>query len=267
MIIYKLLKKPFFGHFMVKWRNPLTEDEKRNWKEISVSSKSGATISGLYAITENPKATIVLGHPMGKEAKGYFLKHGYTDLLISNGYNVIIFDINGFGESTMGNFSFYEDIVSISKKAKELFPNLQIGYHGISLGGQYASISFADNAHCYDFAIIESAPTTLDEFWIHFPFAYNALKLFNVFMPKYKTKINMVERIKEAKKLKSILFIYSDTDTWATTSMGKRFHENCAVMSELWTVPVAKHAMIVKSEYSEQYKQKIVAYFDHLVAK
>jgi hypothetical protein len=49
--------------------------------------------------------------------------------------------------------------------------------------------------------------------------------------------------------------------------MGKRFHENCAVMSELWTVPVAKHAMIVKSEYSEQYKQKIVAYFEHLVAK
>jgi len=50
MIIYKFLKKPFFGHFMVKWRNPLTEDEKRNWKEISVSSKSGATISGLYAM-------------------------------------------------------------------------------------------------------------------------------------------------------------------------------------------------------------------------
>ena len=77
----------------------------------------------------------------------------------------------------------------------------------------------------------------------------------------------MVERIKEAKKLKSILFIYSDTDTWATTAMGKRFHENCAVTSELWTVPVARHAMIIKSEYSEEYKQKIVAYFDHLVAK
>jgi hypothetical protein len=103
------------------------------------------------------------------------------------------------------------------------------------------------------------------ELWIHFPFAYNALKLFNVFMPKYKSKINMVERIKEAKRLKFILFIYSDTDNWATTAMGKRFHENCAVISELWTVPMAKHAMIIKSEYSEQYKQKIVAYFDHSI--
>jgi hypothetical protein len=103
------------------------------------------------------------------------------------------------------------------------------------------------------------------ELWIHFPFAYKALKLFNVFMPKYKTKINMVERIKEAKRLKSILFIYSDTDTWATTAMGKRFHENSAVLSELWTVPVAKHAMIIKLDFSEQYKQKIVAYFDHSI--
>lgn len=119
-------EKPFFGHFMVNWRNPLSEDEKKNWTEFSVLSKSGATLSGLYAIANNPKATIVLGHPMGKEAKGYFLKNGYTDLLLSNGYNVVIFDINGFGESSMGNFSYYEDIVSISKKAKELFPNLQI---------------------------------------------------------------------------------------------------------------------------------------------
>ena len=64
---------------------------QKNWTEFSVLSKSGATLSGLYAITDNPKATIVLGHPMGKEAKGYFLKNGYTDLLLSNGYNVVIF--------------------------------------------------------------------------------------------------------------------------------------------------------------------------------
>ena len=105
------------------------------------------------------------------------------------------------------------------------------------------------------------------ELWIHFPFAYKALKIFNVFMPKYKSKINMVERIKEAKRLKSILFIYDETDNWATSVMGKRFHENSAVLSELWTVPLAKHAMIIKSDFSEQYKQKIVAYFDPSINK
>ncbi len=264
MNFYKLLKKPFFGNFMVRWRNPLTEQEIQEWEQIKTDSKSGGTIFGLFSKTKEnmAKATIVLGHPMGKEAKGYFLKNGYTDLLLSNGYNVVIFDINGFGESTHGNFSYFEDIVAISRKAKELTPDLQIGYHGISLGGQWATISFADHTHCYDFAIIESAATTLDEFWIHFPFAYKVLQFSNLIMPRYKQKIKMIDRIKEAKKLKSILFIYAQTDTWTTVSMGERFQKNCPVPSELWTVTEAKHAMIMKSNHSEQYKQKILDYFD-----
>ena len=68
---------------MVKWRNPLTEHENKEWQQISVKSKSGGVIKGLFAIskTKKQKATIVLGHPMGKEAKGYFLKRDYTNLL------------------------------------------------------------------------------------------------------------------------------------------------------------------------------------------
>jgi hypothetical protein len=44
--------------------------------------------------------------------------------------------------------------------------------------------------------------------------------------------------------------------------MGERFQKACAVPSELWTVPAAKHAMIMKSSFSEQYKEKILRYFE-----
>lgn len=249
---------------MVEWKTPLTEQEKKEWELVKTESKSGGTIFGLFAKTKSSivKATIVLGHPMGKEAKGYFFKHGYTSLLLNNGYNVLAFDMNGFGESTHGNFSYFEDIVAISIKAKQLTPHLQIGYHGISLGGQWATISFADSAHCYDFAIIESSATTIDEFWINFPLAYKIIKILSLFLPKYKLKTKMVDRIKDTKKLKSILFIYSQTDAWTPVSMGERFQKNCPVKSELWTVEKARHAMMMKSDYSEQYKQKILDYFD-----
>ncbi|NUO03324.1 MAG: alpha/beta hydrolase [Saprospiraceae bacterium] len=262
MNFYKTLKQPFFGSFMVKWRNPLTTEAQNHWEQVKVTSKSGGTIVGLFARTPQAKATIVLGHPMGKEAKGYFLKNGYTDLLRNNGYNVLIFDINGFGESTHGNFFYFEDITAISIKAKELTPQLKIGYHGVSLGAQWATISFADHLHCYDFAIVESAATTLEEFWIHFPVAYRVLKTIYVFTPRLRRKIQMVNRIKEAQRLQSILFIYSETDNWTTVSMGKRFRDNCPIKSELWTVPEAKHAMIIKSSHSEAYKQKILDYFN-----
>jgi hypothetical protein len=61
---------------MVNWRNPLTEQEQKKWEQISVQSKSCGKIAGLFSPVNNSKATIVLGHPMGNEAKGYFLKNG-----------------------------------------------------------------------------------------------------------------------------------------------------------------------------------------------
>ena len=178
---------------MVKWKNPIPNNELNEWQPISVRSKSGGRIKGLFAHskTKEQKATIVLGHPMGKEAKGYFVKRGYTELLRNNGFNTLIFDINGFGESSHGNFSYYEDIVAIGKKAKQITHGTPIGYFGISLGGQWSTIAFADKTHPYQFAIVESAATTLDEFWTKFPFAYRTLKFLNFVMPQFTSKIKM----------------------------------------------------------------------------
>ncbi|MBD2702880.1 alpha/beta hydrolase [Spirosoma sp. BT702] len=267
MNIYKLLKKPFFGNFMVKWRSPLLPDQQKEWIPVSVKSKSGGILKGLLAKskTAEEKATIVLGHPMGKEAKGYFIKNGYTDLLRKHGFNTLVFDINGFGESTFGNFSYQEDIVAISIKASELTPDIPIGYHGISLGGQMATIAFADPNHTFSFAIVESAATTLEEFWIKFPVAYKTLRLFNFLMPAFRKKVRMIDRIKEAKHLKSLLLIYSKTDDWVSVDMGMRFKENSPVETELWTVETAKHAAIMKSEHKDKYMEKILDYFDSSV--
>lgn len=268
-MIYKLLKQPFFGRFMVKWQNPMNEEQKKEWQTMKAQSKSGATLSVLYAParTTSAKATIVMGHPMGKEAKGYFIKHGYTDWLRANGYNTLVFDINGFGESTHGNFSYFEDIITASQIARQLTPTLPIGYHGISLGGMWSTVAFADPQHEVDFAIIESAATTLDEFWIKIPPAYLALRTFNILMPRYRAKIKMIDRIKEARKLKALLFIYSKTDEWTPASMGERYRQNSPVPAELWLLEEGDHAAIMKSAHREVYKQKIVDYFDRCVAQ
>ncbi len=107
MNVYKIVKRPFFQRYMVPWRSPLTSSQQRLWTQFQVRSQSGGKIKCLVSKTtsENPKGTVVLGHPMSREAKGYFLKNGYTDFLNENGYNVFLFDFNGFGESTHGNFS------------------------------------------------------------------------------------------------------------------------------------------------------------------
>jgi alpha-beta hydrolase superfamily lysophospholipase len=268
-MFYKILKKPFFGNFMVKWRNPLSEIEQKDWKNLEIKSKSGAILRGLFAEATNgkAKATIVLGHPMGKEAKGYFIKNGYTDLLRSNGFNTLVFDINGFGESSHGNFNYFDDIVAVGIEAQKLTPKLPIGYHGISLGGQFSTISFADETHRYKFAIVESAATTLPEFWIIFPFAYKTLKVLNFLLPRYSRRINMLERIKEAKHLNSLLLIYSKKDTWTPVEMGEKFKKNSPIPTEIWMVEEAEHAAIMKSKHKVEYAKKIINFFDDAVEK
>jgi alpha-beta hydrolase superfamily lysophospholipase len=268
-MIYKLLKKPFFGKFMVKWRNPLTEEEQKGWERFAVKSQSGSLIQGMFAKTTQKqiKGTIVLGHPMGKEAKGYFLKRNYTNLLRENGFNTVVFDINGFGESGHGNFSFFEDIIAVSKKTKELFPNLPIGYHGISLGAMYSTIAFADVSHQFDFAIVESSSTTLAEFWVQFPMAYKVLKTISTVMPKYEKKIAFKDRIKEVKHLQSILFIYSEKDSWVPVHMGRILQENANVPTEFWLAKDAEHAEVMKSTDKEAYQERILKFFNQEVIK
>jgi Serine aminopeptidase, S33 len=262
--LFKLVKKPFFGRFMVKWQNPLSLAQQKDWQPVRTKSKSGGLIYALFAkaTTEKAKATIVLGHPMGKEAKAYFLKQGYTDLLRKNGYNTVIFDINGFGESTHGNFDYFEDIFAIGIEAANLTPGIPIGYHGISLGGQWATVAFADKDHQYDFAIVESAATSLNAFWINFPTAYKILQVLNFCLPKFRRKVDMKERIKEAKKLRSLSLIYSSSDELTPVAMGKIFQDNSPVATELWTVESANHAAMMKSRHRAEYEEKIISYFD-----
>ena len=264
MNVYKLLKQPFFGRFMVNWQSPLSPEQQKDWQPVQVKSRSGAMIQGLLgrATTEAAKAVIVMGHPMGKEAKGYFIKHGYTDLLRQHGYHTLVFDINGFGESDCGNFNFYEDILAVGAEAARLAPNLPVGYFGISLGAQWASIAFANETHPYRFAILESPPSTLEEFWIKFPPAYAALRTMNFFAPRYSRRMKTVERIKEAKNLQSLLFIYSESDAWTPVTMGERYQKNASVPAELWTVKAAEHAQIMKSGYRAAYEEKILSFFD-----
>ncbi len=262
--MYKLIKRPFFGSYMVKWKNPLTGNEKNDWKQYIVKSKSNAQITGLFANGKNKiKGTVVLGHPMGKLAKAYFLKSDYPDILRENGYNVFVFDFNGFGESTTGSFSFFYDIIAVGNKVKEIAPNLPIGYHGISFGAMWAIIAFTENNHPYNFAIIESAPTTLEEFWIKYPFAYKVLKSLYLILPKYKKKINMVERFNEIKNLKSMLLIYSKTDDITPVSMAERFIKKSMIPIELYVVYNAKHANIIRSSHKKEYLDKIINYFNN----
>jgi hypothetical protein len=114
---------------------------------------------------------------------------------------------------------------------------------------------------------VESAATSLEEFWVIFPSVHKVVKIFHLFMPRYRKIIHMIERIKEAKNLQSLLLIYSKADKWVALEMGERYKKNSPVPTELWVSPTGEHAELMRSENKKAYQQKILAYFNEAIRK
>ena len=267
--IYRQLKKPFFGRFMVRWRHPLPEAERSRWQPLRIASATGGTLAALYRQADGPgppRATLVLAHPMGKEAKGYFLKHGYAELLLQAGYNVLVFDFNGFGESSMGNFRFHEDVLAAGRAAQRVLPAPQLGLLGISLGAEFGVVALASPGQPFGFAVLESGATTLEEFWHRFPAARLALAVLGRLLPRLRREVRMIDRMAEVRGLRSILFIYSRTDAWVPFEMGGRYQARCPVPSELYEVPEGVHAQLMKSPHAEAYRAHLLEYLQRQTA-
>jgi pimeloyl-ACP methyl ester carboxylesterase len=265
--VYKQLKKPFFKRFMVNWRNPLTPDQQKEWEIHQVKSKSNSVIQLWISYIPEAKATIVLGHPMGKEAKGYFLKRGYPERLKSQQYNVVVFDLNGFGESSHGNFNYFSDITAVLQKTKKLTPHIPIGYHGISLGSHYGILSFVEDNPPVDFTILESATSNMKAFWHRFPAAMKTIQLFSFFAPKYAKRIDFLERSKSLKTPQHILFIYSQKDDWTPISIGEKLIKYCSTETSLLILKEAPHAEVTKSSDKEIYWKHILDFYQKNISK
>jgi pimeloyl-ACP methyl ester carboxylesterase len=91
-------------------------EQDRNWQRVSIPSPTGATLVGLVAEAEgDPAGTLVLAHPMGKAAKGFWLRHGHAELFRRAGFHVLVFDFNGFGESEAVSFDYPSDALAAGR--------------------------------------------------------------------------------------------------------------------------------------------------------
>ena len=194
------------------------------------------------------KATIILAHPMGKAAKAEFLKTDYAYFLLKNGYNVVIFDFNGFGESSMGSFYYHHDLIIVRDKAVQLFPGKPLALHGISFGANWGTVALQREDNTISVAILESGATNLPEFWIHYPMAHRILRWLYRIRPSYEQYANFEQAISQTKNCKKLLFIYADPDDYTPVSMGVRLKKSSNVDADLELFEGASHAMAVRAD-------------------
>ena len=264
IILQQLLKKPFFGNFFVKnWKNPLSEIQQKQWKEINFLNSDGFVLKGLFAkaITTTPKASILLVPPMIKSSKAYFLSNNTAQKLRENGYNVFIIDLNGFGESQNGSFDFPADVLAASQVLEELTPSLSLGYFGVSQGAAWGICALANPTHNFQTAVFEAPLTSLPEFWKHYPTSARILKFMQTIAPNFENKVRPIDKVSHIKHLKSMLLIYGNKDIHTPVEMGERLKAKSNIETELFIFENAAHLEPIKKNHT-LYFNKIISHFD-----
>lgn len=267
---YQVFKKPFFGRFMKPWRWP-EGIEQSQWQPRYVTSESGATLSTLMAPahTSTAKGAVLMVHPMGTIAKGFWLKHGHAELLRQAGYHVMVFDLNGFGESTSTTMDYPLDVLAAGDLLQAEFPDLPIAVLGASMGASMSVCAMSHATHPFKAAVIEAAFPTLLHFWSRYPIPKLGIQFSKLLYPKGERSLRPSLAAQNLVGSPEMLLIYGDDDIYTPIKDGKLLFNELQkkTATQFWQVKNAKHTLAYSAQ-PEQYATKVVSFLDdHLASK
>ncbi|TAG01406.1 MAG: alpha/beta hydrolase [Betaproteobacteria bacterium] len=263
--LHRLLRKPFFGRFEVPWVWPVEEDQT-SWERVSFTNPSGASLSGLWgAALDEAIGTLVLAHPMGKAAKGFWLKQGHASLFRRSGLNVLVFDANGFGESPATSFDYPADILAAGQWAQSRTPKLNVGLVGASFGAGWGLCALARAGSPFKLAVLEAAFPTLPEFWKHYPVAQAALKTSKIVWPSLERKLRPEAEAPKALGHPSVLLIYGEKDKYTPPEHGQRLMRafGSAADTQLLVLPDVEHTFAYR-DAADAYTARVIPFLKQL---
>lgn len=266
---YRVFKKPFFGRFMRPWRWPDGVDQQQ-WQRLDIASGSGARLSALLAETHaaEAKGAMLLAHPMGTAAKGFWLKQGHAELLREAGYHVMLFDLNGFGESSSTTMDYPLDVLAAGQALQQRYPNLPVALLGASMGAAMSLCALAQPGHPFKAAVLEAAFPTLLHFWRRYPIPRLGIQLARLLYPAGERRLRPLHAADHLVGQPPLLMIYGEADPYTPVCDGQQLHQALArsTHTEFWQVPEAKHTLAYAAQ-PQVYARRVTAFLDtHLAS-
>ena len=259
--VHRLLRKPFFGRFEVPWRMPEGASES-DWQRVSIPSPAGAKLAGLLGEGEGkPAGTLVLAHPMGKAAKGFWLRYGHAELFRRAGFHVLVFDFNGFGESEPVSFDYPADGLAAGLFAQARYPSLPVGLVGASFGAGWGLCSMAREASPYRAAVLEGVFPSLPDFWRHYPVAYACLRASQFIWPSMERNMRPESHAAHIVGSPEVLLIHGDADPFTPPAHGERVLRAMQgrARGELWVLPEVEHTFAYRDQ-RDAYAGRVVPF-------
>ena len=256
---YKKILKSIFFKKSKEYTIPSEIDKK--WISALLPMDDGHLSTRYWKHKSENHAFVILVHPYHKKAKDYFLYSGHPELYYNLGYEVVIFDFNGFGESDDLHFEFERDIIHVASYYKALWSIDEVYSHGISLGAAMLIKSLA-MPHPFKKAIIENC---LDETTNYFKKRsiplYILMKVLFFAFPAWRKSNTYTGIISVVDSPDSLCFIYSTQDDLTTPEMGKMLQNN-AIIPVQYHLLEGKHMESISKDFL-RYNTAIIDYLKH----
>ncbi len=259
-------------------RKPLEDRPEAHglaYEDVAFSSRKGdVTLRGWYMTPRDGAPTLIFVHGI----TGNRTSDKAVDLaarLGMEGYNVLMFDLRGHGESggkrISGGYFERQDVLGAFDflVARGVSPE-RIGVVGFSMGagtailaaaeeqGIWALVADSPYAHISDLLAFEVARKTVLPRWLVPAFVPGAKLWADVL---YGIKIGeLVPEDAAARIGYPILVIHGTADTRIPYEHGVRVHRASRPGSELWLVPDVDHVDAFTT-YPEEYVRRVEAYF------
>ncbi len=273
--LWRIGYRVLFRRVITHWRWPDGVERQEDWEPIRFPGWAGGELVGLWGAARGPaRGTIVLAHPTSKKAKGYFLDFGHGRFLRTGGYNVLLFDFNGFGESPNRSFQYPHDVLAAGREAQRRELSQPVGLHGVCFGAVYGICALTYPGHVFTAAVFEAPYATVDGILESMgrhskrPIFYRFRRLMMRALMPFRPELRVLTQVPRIRDLKAVLFVSGEHDDYVPTATVSQFVEACreadapiAQHCALWEVPGAEH---LKSALPDPpaYARRIVGFFD-----
>lgn len=264
---FRLLKTPLLGRYSVSWHWPRASDVS-DWERLHIASRSGALLAALYGTARGErKGVVVCAHPLVKSAKGYFISSGRADVLRRNGYDVLLFDFNGFGESSHGDFRYVQDVIAAANYARRRAGGSPVHALAVCFGAVWTLCAAAREA-AFDAIVTEAPLTSLHEYYAGDRIARAFLGLLWRLFPATAAGASPLEAAGKFVGNPRLLVIAGLDDTTTPIAMSRRLHEACTLpraSRAIWYVEGAGHLRAFEAAPLE-YEERLIAMYSGAAA-
>ena len=255
-------------------------ENRYGWQQVTVPSKDGTKLHGTYIENVNGgKKSVILLHGLYQNRS---MCLPYTDIYKNMGYNILLIDLRGHGESK-GNPTDWgihntEDLDAWIDFLHSKNQNMEIGLHGISLGAAMSLLySSSEEGHKMKFYIADSSYGNLLELGRDKIITYTGdnrlvlgMDILNPFLQaamflhtgKMLSHIDPAEQV--TKMTSPVLFLHGGSDTLVPSSVSESLlYASASQYKQLYIFQGAAHTMEMSTN-NTAYRNKIQEFIKSL---